>query len=193
VSQWIRWCCISLALFTSASACGDAAQAPATVSRIEFEGNRRVRSETVKALIFTRPGDPYCEKCLQGDLQALQRNPDYFENVRLEVQDDLSTANAKIVIFHFTEWLIIRRIEYRGLKSVTESDVVNRLKDRKVDISIERPFHPTEIDKAEVAIREMLADHGRHGAMVKGTYENLSATNAVRIVFSIDEGPSSSN
>jgi outer membrane protein insertion porin family len=193
MNQWIRWCCVTLALTISAAAYGGVAQAPATVSRIDFVGNRRVSSEIVRALIFTRPGDPYCEKCLQSDLQALRRNPDYFENVRLEVQDDRSNANAKIVIFHLIERFIIRRIEYRGLKSVTQSDVVNRFKDRKVDLSMERSFDPTEIDKAEVVIRELLAEHGWHAATVKATYENIPGTNAVHIVFTIDEGPSGSN
>ena len=38
-----------------------AAPAPAgtpTIERIEFQGNRRIRSETLRARIFSRPGDP---------------------------------------------------------------------------------------------------------------------------------------
>jgi outer membrane protein insertion porin family len=151
-----------------------------------------VSSESVRALIFLAPGDPYCESCVQRDLQALRNKP-YFESVRLEVQDDPSRANAKIVIFHLTERPIIHQIEYRGLKSVTRSDVLDSFKDRKVDLSIERPFDPTEINKAESAIRELLADHGRRAATVKPNYERIPGTNAVRIVFTIDEGPSSPN
>jgi outer membrane protein insertion porin family len=189
MSHWARRCCIALALILSATACGGAAQTPLTVNRIEFDGNRRVRSETVKALIFTRPGDPYCEKCLQGDLEALRQNQN-FENVRLEVQDDPSRANAKIVIFHLSERLFIRRIEYPGLKSVTQSEVLDRLKDRKVKLSVFSLFDPTETNKAEVAIQELLAEHGRNAATVKATYETIPGTNAVRIVLTIDEGPS---
>jgi outer membrane protein insertion porin family len=192
MSAWVRRCCIALGLIVSAAAYGGAAQTPTTVSRIDFEGNWRVSSETVRALIFLKVGDPYCENCLQRDLQALRNKPD-FESVRLEVQDDPSRANAKIVIFRLTERPIIRQIEYRGLKSVTQSDVLDSFKDRKVDLSIERPFDPTEINKAEVAIRELLADHGRHAATVKSNYERVPGTNAVRIVFTIDEGPSTSN
>jgi hypothetical protein len=36
----------------------------AVVERIEFVGNRRIRSETLKARIFTRDGDPYNEAAL---------------------------------------------------------------------------------------------------------------------------------
>jgi Surface antigen variable number repeat/TonB C terminal len=81
---------------------GDAAQTPTTVSRIVFEGNRRVSSETVRGLIFLTPGDRYNEESLQADLQALRSKP-YFESVSLEVQDDPIHPNAKIVIFHLIE------------------------------------------------------------------------------------------
>jgi outer membrane protein insertion porin family len=192
MSGWVRRWCVALTLIISAVAQGSAAQRPATVSRIEFNGNRRVSSETLQALIFTRPGDPYCEKCLQSDLQELQHMPD-FENVRLEVRDDPGRANAKIVVFYLYERLVVRRIEYQGLKSVTQSDVLDRFKDRKVNVSVEGLFDPTETDKAEVVIGELLAKHGRHAATVKATYETIPGTNAVRIVFTIDAGPSTSN
>ena len=69
------------------------------VERIEFDGNRRIRSETLQARIFTRAGDPYSEAGLRRDFQALW-NTQYFEDIRLEVQDSPNRPNAKIVIFH---------------------------------------------------------------------------------------------
>jgi outer membrane protein insertion porin family len=126
---------------------------------------------------------------LQADLQALERNPN-FENVRLDIQDDPSRANAKIVIFNFTDRLVIRRIDYRGLQSVTQSDVLNCLRGRKVNLSIEGLFNPTEVDKAQVAIRELLADHGHPAATVSAAVEQLEGTNAIKIELAIDEGPS---
>ena len=41
-------------------------------------------------------------------------NTQYFEDIRLEVQDSPNRPNAKIVIFHVVERPIIRRIEYHG-------------------------------------------------------------------------------
>jgi len=37
---------------------------------------------------------------------------------------------------------IIRRIEYKGNKSVSESDILDRFKDRKVGLSIESQLIP---------------------------------------------------
>jgi outer membrane protein insertion porin family len=159
-----------------------------TIERIEFEGNRRIRSETLRARIFSRPGDPVNEDALRRDFHALW-NTQYFEDIRLEVEDSADKPNQKIIIFFVTERPIIRRIEYKGNKSVSESDILDRFKDRKVGLSIESQFDPTKIKKAEVVLKELLAEHGRQFATVKPTFERLPGTNAVKLTFTIDEGP----
>ncbi len=159
-----------------------------TIERIEFQGNRRIRSETLRARIFSRPGDPVNEDALRRDFHALW-NTQYFEDIRLEIEDSADKPNEKIVIFYLTERPIIRRIEYKGNKSVSESDILDRFKDRKVGLAIESQFDPTKIKKAEVVLKELLAEHGRQFATVKPTYERLPGTNAVKLTFNIDEGP----
>lgn len=109
MSLW-RWCCV--AALIGCATVGGAAQnrgqwsgRPATpdfVSRIEFEGNRRISSEALQTRIFTRPGDFYVKDVLGRDVIAL-RNTNNFTSVRFEVKDDPNGANAKIVIFHLVE------------------------------------------------------------------------------------------
>jgi outer membrane protein insertion porin family len=181
---------------SSRSLAGRAAQqapavAPAgtpTIERIEFQGNRRIRSETLRARIFSRPGDPVNEDALRRDFHALW-NTQYFEDIRLEIEDSADKPNQKIIVFYVTERPIVRRIEYKGNKSVSESDILDRFKERKVGLSIESQFDPTRIKKAEVVIKELLAEHGRQYAIVKPTFERLPGTNAVKLTFNIDEGP----
>jgi len=171
-----------------------AQQAPAvapgtpTIERIEFQGNRRIRSETLRARIFSRPGDAVNEDALRRDFHALW-NTQYFEDMRLEIEDSADKPNQKIIIFYLTERPIVRRIQYKGNKSVSESDILDRFKDRKVGLSIESQFDPTKIKKAEVVLKELLAEHGRQYATVKPTFERLPGTNAVTLTFNIDEGP----
>ncbi len=158
------------------------------ITRILFEGNRRVQTETLRARIFSRPGDPYSVESVRRDFQALW-NTQFFEDIRLEVQDDPNRPNGKIVLFHVTERPIIRRIEYKGNKSITESDILDAFKMKKVGLSVESQFDPTKIKRAEVVLKELLAEHGRQFATVKPTYERIAATNAVKLVFNINEGP----
>jgi outer membrane protein insertion porin family len=158
------------------------------IQRIEFIGNRRVQKDTLMARIFSRPGDPYSEEAVRRDFQALW-NTQFFEDVRLEVEDSPDDPNAKVVVFYVQERPIIRRIEYKGNKSITESDILDAFKDKKVGLTVESQFDPTKIKRAEVVIKALLAEHGRQFATVKPTYERIAATNAVKLVFNIDEGP----
>lgn len=164
-------------------------QEPALViEKIEIRGNRRIPRGTIQARLFSRVGDPYNEDALRRDFRALW-NTQFFEDIRLEVEPSPNNPNSRIVIFYLQERPIIRRIEYQGLKSVTESDVLERFKERKVGLSVESPFDPTRIKRAEVVLRELLGERGRQFATIKPTYERIQATNAVRLIFNIDEGP----
>jgi outer membrane protein insertion porin family len=158
------------------------------IDRIIFIGNRRVRSDTLKARIFSRDGDPYNEETLRRDFQALW-NTQFFEDVKLRVEDSPDGPNHKNVIFEVRERPVIRRIRYDGIHSVSESDILDRFKERKVGLTVESQFDPTRIKKAEVVLKELLGEHGRQFAKVTPQYERIAASNAVILVFKIEEGP----
>ena len=86
------------------------------------------------------------------------------------MQDDPNRPNGKIVIFHVVERPTIRKIEYRGNKSITESDILDAFKMAKVGLAVESRFDPTKITKAKVVLEEMEAAHGHQFAVVKPTY-----------------------
>ena len=159
-----------------------------TITHIQFEGNRRIQKATLIARMFSREHDPYNEENVRRDFIALW-NTQYFEDIRLEVEDDPQVPGGKILVFYVTERPVIRRIEYKGNKSVSESDILDRFKERKVGLTVESRFDPTVIKHAQVVLQQLLAEHGRQFAVVKPTYEKIAATNAVKLVFNIDEGP----
>src|SRR6266851_867352 len=158
------------------------------IARIEFLGNRRLRSDTLKARIFSREGDPYNEETLHRDFQALW-NTRFFEDIKLRVEDASERPDAKVVIFEVKERPVIRRIRYEGIHSVSESDILDRFKDRKVGLTVESQFDPTKIKKAQVVLRELLGEHGRQFAHVMPQYERIVTSNAVVLIFKVDEGP----
>ena len=163
-------------------------QPPGVIERIEFYGNRRIRSDTLKARIFSREGDPYNEETLRRDFQALW-NTQFFEDVKLRVEDSPDRPDGKIIIFDVKERPQIRRIRYEGNHSISESDILDRFKERKVGLSVESPFDPTKIKKAEVVLKELLGEHGRQFATITPQFERIASSNAVILVFKIDEGP----
>jgi len=161
---------------------------PIIIERIDFVGNRRVRSDTLQARIFSRKDDVYSEETLRRDFQALW-NTQFFEDVKLRVEDSPDHANEKIIVFEVKERPIIRRIRYENIHSVSESDILDRFKERKVGLSVESQFDPTKIKKAEVVIKELLGEHGRQFAKVTPQYERIASSNAVILIFKVDEGP----
>jgi len=163
------------------------AEAQAFIELIAFEGNRRIRKDTLQARIFSRENDPYNEDTLRRDFQALW-NTQFFEDVKLQVEEG-TKPNGKIIVFIVKERPVIRRIRYDGIHSVSESDILDRFKEKKVGLTVESQFDPTRIKKAEVVLKELLGEHGRQFATVTPQYERIASSNAVILVFKINEGP----
>jgi outer membrane protein insertion porin family len=158
------------------------------IERIEVLGNRRVQSATVRARISSKPGDPYSPEAVQRDAQAL-RDTGFFAQVRLEVEDSPDQPNGKIVVFYLMERPIIRRIEYKGIRSITEGDLLQAFKQENVRLSVETYFDQAQVSRAATVIRDLLAAHGHPSASVKISYERIPRTTAVAILFTVDEGP----
>src|SRR5215831_14814871 len=184
---------VCLGALACASVCVAQAPQPGTVNqrtitRIEFPGARRISRDTLQARIFSKPGDAYDSAALDRDYHALW-NTHFFEDLHIEVQDDPRTPNGVIVSFYVTERPVIRRIEYVGNKSITESDILDAYKEKKVGLSVDSQFDPTVVKRAQVILQALLAAHGHQFAIVKPTFERIPAANAVKLVFHIDEGP----
>src|SRR5262249_50733109 len=156
------------------------------IDHIFFAGNRRIRNDTLKARIFSREGDTYNEETLRRDFQALW-NTQFFEDVKLRVEDSAEGPGHKNVIFEVKERPVIRRIRYEGIHSISESDILDRFKEKKVGLTVESQFDPTRIKKAEVVLKDLLGEHGRQFAKVTPQYERIASSNAVILVFKIEE------
>jgi outer membrane protein insertion porin family len=159
--------------------------AQATIQSIIFRGNRRIPAATLRARIFSHQGDVYNENILERDFMALW-NTGFFDDIRLEVVD--SEKGGKIVTFFVREKKLVRSIDYKGLSSVQQSDVLDEFKKRKVGLSIQSQYDPVTIKRAEVVLQEMLAAHGKMFATVRHRTRNIPP-NSVALTFIVVEGP----
>ena len=162
---------------------GEAADS-AIIEDIIFRGNRRVRSATLRARIFSQPGDLYDESALRRDFHALW-NTGFLDDIRMVVSDG---EEGKIVTFYVREKKTIRSIEYVGNKSVQLSDILERFKERKVHLSVRSQYDPVMIRRAQVALEQMLSERGRMFARVTHRTRNIPP-NSVRLIFVVKEGP----
>jgi outer membrane protein insertion porin family len=154
------------------------------ISQIRVVGVRRIPKETVLARMFSRVGEPYDPLTVERDFNSLW-NTGYFEDVRIEKED---TPKGAILDVYLKEKPTISEINYKGLNSVTVSDVLDRYKKDKVFLSVEDQYDPTHIAQAITVIRELLAEHGHQFATVRPDIKNIPPAR-VQVNFVIKEGP----
>jgi outer membrane protein insertion porin family len=160
------------------------AQQANTITQIRVIGNREIPKETVLARMFSRVNETYDPLTAERDFNSLW-NTGYFENVRIEKED---TAKGVILDVYVTEKPTIRDIKYKGLNSVTESDVLDRFKKEKVGISVESKYDPTRIAHAIAVLKELLGEHGHQFATITADIKKIPPA-AVQVNFIIKEGP----
>src|SRR5665213_1756155 len=172
-----------------------AAQAPSAVVRpgqppeniieaIEFRGARRVRQDTLQALIFTKRGDRFDEESLHRDFMALW-NSGRFDDIRIEREPG---KTGWIIRFVVVERPVVRTIKYEGNKSVSVSDILDRYKDKKVGLVVESQYDPNKVQRAKNVLIDLLAEHGHLSATVDPQIRRVPPS-SLEITFKINEGP----
>src|SRR5256714_6774970 len=172
-------------LFFVGRAC--AQQQPRVVENVDVIGNRRLRKDDIIYYIQTRPGDTYNEAQVQRDLQAILALG-FFDKVDTRVTIEDGPRGGVIVTFHVTELPIIRDIQFEGLHSVSESDVLKAFRERRVGVSKEAIKDPVKVRTATRVLKELLSAKGHPNAVVTADEEKVSAT-SVAITFAANEGP----
>ena len=155
------------------------------IERVEFRGARRVPADTLRALIYTKPGDPYNEEALHRDFIALW-NTNRFDDVRLEA--DNGEHSGIILRFVVTERPVIRTLNYEGNKSVSVSEILDRFKERKVGLTVESQYDPAKVQHAAVVLKEYEAERGHQFATVTPDLHRIPP-NSLEVIFKVDEGP----
>ena len=181
------WPCIGLVMAAAMLLMGAAGIASAqtdVISEINVTGNRRIPSDTVKARIFTKAGDIYDASALERDFNSLW-NTGYFEDIKFLREQ---TPKGWRIIVQVKEKPTIREINYVGLSSVSNSDVLDRFKQEKVGLTVESQYDPTRIKKAENSIKNLLSEHGRQFATIRTEVRQIPPA-AVGITFVVKEGP----
>ena len=124
---------------------------PNRIEDVRVSGNRRIPTDTIKYNLQTKTNDRLNPAVVARDVKTLMAQG-YFDDVRVDAE---AGKSGQIVTFVVKEKPTIRSVKYDGLKSVTNSEVLDKLKEKKVSISQESVFDPTKIKKAEGIIKSM--------------------------------------
>jgi len=161
-----------------------AQQQPDVIVEIRPHGNRSVPAETIRAHIFTRPGDVYDQAAIERDFNSLW-NTGYFEDIRFERE---ATPKGWILHIYVKEKPRVREINYVGINAISKSDILDRFKQDKVTLSPESQYDPTKVKKAEVVIRNLEAEHGHQFATIRTEVRPVPPA-SVGLTFVVREGP----
>ena len=171
-------------LFWLAPPVSIAQQSGQVIVDIDVTGNRRIPKETILSRVYTRAGDIYDQNALERDLRSIW-NSGYFDDVRFEREE---TPKGWLIHIYVREKPNIRTIEYHGLNSVSQSDVLDRYKKVKVGLTVDSPYDPTKVIKAKVTLQQLLAEHGRQFATITVQVQQIPPA-SVGITFNVKEGP----
>jgi len=157
------------------------------VENVDIIGNRRLRRDDILYYIQTRQGDTYSSAQVERDLQTIL-GLGFFDKVATRVSTEIGPRGGVNIIFEVKELPIIRDIQFQGLHSVAESDVLKAFREKRVGVSKEAIEDPVKIKNATRVMKELLAAKGHPDAVVKAGVEHVSATSDA-ITFEVTEGP----
>lgn len=163
-----------------------AQQSQRLVESVDITGNRRLRKDDILYYVQTRPGDPFNEQQVQRDLQAILALG-FFDKTATRVFTEEGARGGVNVVFEVKELPIIRDLQFEGLKSVPESDVLKAFRERRVGVSKESIYDPVKARTAVRVLKELLAARGHPNATVEEKHEDVSAT-SMALTFLINEG-----
>ncbi len=155
------------------------------IEAVEFRGQRKVPQDTLRALIYTKKGDVYDEESLHRDFIALW-NTGRFDDLKIEKEK--GPAGGVILRFVVTERRTVHTIDYTGNKSISKSEILDRLKERKVSLTPESQYDPGKVQRAKNVLQEYEAERGHQYATVTPQIRQVPP-GGVDVTFAIDEGP----
>lgn len=177
-------CSLASLLFTPEKA--HAQQSQRLVESVDITGNRRLREDDILYYVQTRAGDPFNEQQVQRDLQAILALG-FFDKTATRVLTEEGARGGVNVIFEVRELPIIRDLQFDGLSSVAESDVLKAFRERRVGVSKESIYDPVKVRNAIRVLKELLAARGHPNATIEERRDEVSATSTA-LTFVIDEG-----
>ncbi|HEV7683890.1 MAG TPA: outer membrane protein assembly factor BamA, partial [Pyrinomonadaceae bacterium] len=163
-----------------------AQQSQRLVESVDVLNNRRLRKDDILYYVQTRPGDPLNEQQLQRDLQAILALG-FFDKTATRVYTEEGARGGVNVVFEVKELPIIRDLQFEGLKSVAESDVLKAFRERRVGVSKESIFDPVKARNAIRVLKELLAAKGHPNATITQRTDEVSATSTA-LTFLVNEG-----
>jgi outer membrane protein insertion porin family len=155
------------------------------VESVNFEGQRKTPQDMLRGLIFTKKGDVYDPADVSRDFMSLW-NTGRFDD--LVVKKETGPNGGVVLTFVVTERRTVHTIDYTGNKSISKSEILDRFKERHVNLTPESQFDPGRVQHAKNVLQDYEAERGHQYATVTPQLRQVPP-GGVDVTFRIDEGP----
>jgi outer membrane protein insertion porin family len=98
------------------------------IESLEIRGNRRIPSDTIKYHIQSKPGDFLNANLIRRDVRELY-SQGFFEDICVDSEEGKN--GGIVLIFVVKEKPLIRSVDFVGSNSLTRSDILDKLTERK--------------------------------------------------------------
>jgi outer membrane protein insertion porin family len=148
------------------------------IATIQVKGNRRVESDAVLAIIWSKKGDTLNQDQLDRDLHAVY-GMGYFSDVNIEAEDG---PDGKIITFNVTEKPVIVMISFVGNKKLKADKLSEELGIKKYSI-----YNQSDVKQSVNRLKEFYRKKGYYNAKITDKIEELP-NNEVSLIYVMDEG-----
>jgi outer membrane protein insertion porin family len=158
--------------------------AASTVKEVVISGNRRIPSDRIRSELQTKTGDLVSLSTVSRDIHTLY-SLGHFDDVQFGTE---SASDGVTIVFSVKEKPLVRAIQYKGVYSVTISEIEKVLALSQKGFPPESPYSLSKATETAAALKDILASKGHPEATI-GIATQSVPPNALVVVFVVDEGP----
>jgi outer membrane protein insertion porin family len=151
-----------------------------TLSRVNVQGNRRVETDAIRAVLPVKPGDNYDRNVLKQVLLAVWRMG-YFNDVKLDVSRERPPATGYVLTILVSEKPAIHDIRIEGNEELSKDDFKEAFEIKQFQI-----LDPEGVRKTAKKMQEKYVEKGFFLAEVTSRLDTLP-NNEVDVVFVVNE------
>jgi outer membrane protein insertion porin family len=148
------------------------------IDSLRVEGNQRVESEAILAVVDSKKGESLDYDKLDKDLRAIYRMG-FFKDVSIETEDG---PKGKVVIFKVQEKPSIGKISFSGNKKEKDDDLL-----KESGMKLYTILNRSEVRQSVNRLEEYYRQKGYYNIEIKERIEDLPR-NEVALIYQIDEG-----
>ncbi len=144
-----------------------------TVERVIVQGLRRMDEQAFLYLLDIEAGDPYEVSKLRKRFQVLWQEH-LFEDITVE--SEIGPEGGTVLVIKVRERPQISSITYEDNKEITQTQIEDHFRERKIKLTVGQPLDMGQVFFAEAAIRELFAQKGFLDATVEGRVHRVTDT-----------------